>query len=137
MVGSTVKVLALAISVLTCAGCAGKIDVSGAILTSGASLQAGKRVEVSHFTSQDFVTQLVDFSWSNVEQSGGTHRVTWKWYKNDVLVSETPSRYLTFSTSPFTLHTTRAAATLGNGNFSVETLVDSKVVATSHFDIAT
>ena len=135
MGSSAARTYVLVATVLTCVGCAGKIDVSGTTLISGASLQAGKRVEMAHFTRQDYVVQLVDFSWSSVQQDGGTHRVTWNWYKSDVLVSKTPSRYLTFSTSPYTLHTARAAATLGAGSFKVETVVDDQVVATSYFDI--
>ena len=111
------------------------MQVAGAVITSGAQVQAGKRVEVSQFAPSDYVVQLVDFTWPDVNRAGGRHHVRWKWYRGDSLVSTT-SRYLEFDTTPYTLHTTRSASGLGgSGNYKVETLVDDQLVATSRFTV--
>jgi len=124
----------LAANLLT--GCAGEpIRTLNVVLTSGASVHAGKRTPVHRFGHDDYVWQLVDFSWSNLDQNGGIHRCTWNWYRNGVLVSKTPQKYLRFGHSPYTLETHRPAAALGVGQFRVETVVDDQVVATSSFDI--
>ncbi len=105
------------------------------VLTSGAMRQMGKRTPVHSFSSDDYVWQLVDFSWLNVDKLGGMHRCSFYWYRESVLVSETPEKNCFFAQSPWTLETHRAAATLGTGHFKVETVVDGQIMATSFFDI--
>jgi len=131
------RVVVACLVALACAACASseRISASGVLLTSGASLQGGRRSPVHSFGQEDFVWQLVDFKWADLDAVGGTHRVTWNWYQGDRLVSKTPQKYVQFTHSPFTLETHRAAATLGTGHFHVETVVDGELMATSQFDI--
>ncbi len=111
------------------------MHVAGATITSGAQLQAGKRAEISRFGPNDYVVQLVDFTWQDVGRPAGQHHVRWKWYRGETMVSTT-SRYLTFDSTPYTLHTSRSASALGGaGDYKVETLVDDQLVATSHFTV--
>lgn len=105
------------------------------LTTSGASLQAGKRVPQQRFGQHDFVVQLSDFDWEAVGESAGEHRVEWRWYQGDKLVSQTDKK-LNFNSTPYTLWTRRAAATLGSGHFKVEAVIDGEVAAVSEFDIA-
>jgi len=122
------------------AGCAQQpqdtIHATSMVLTSGANLQAGKRTPVHSFRHDDFVWQLVDFSWANLDKTGCTHRCSFNWYHDGVLISKTPEKYCNFGQSPWTLETHRAAATLGTGQFKVETVVDGTLMASSVFDIA-
>jgi hypothetical protein len=105
------------------------------VLTSGANLHAGKRTPVHSFGHDDYVWQLVDFSWGNLDKLGGTHLCSFNWYRDGVLVSRTPEKYCQFGHSPWTLETHRAAATLGTGHFKVETVVDGALMASSDFEI--
>ena len=109
--------------------------VTSNVLTSGANLSSGKRIPAQTFSSQDFVVFLVDFQWDPVGQSGGSHDVEWRWYQNDKLLSNL-RRPVMFTSTPYTLRTQRAAATLGIGHFRVETVVDGNIAASSEFDIA-
>jgi hypothetical protein len=125
------------VAAMPCVGCVDHgLTASSAVLTSGASLAAGKRTEVSHFGRDDFVFQLVDVTWPDVSDYGGIHEVVWNWYKGGKLASTSHDDHMRFASSPFTLRTSRAAATLGTGQFSVETLVDGNVMARNRFDIA-
>jgi hypothetical protein len=108
--------------------------VTGSVLTSAANLQQGKRVPVQAFTSQDFVNVLVDFQWDAVGQNAGSHDVQWLWYHDDKLVSKVEKNLL-FKNTPYTLRSSRAAATLGVGHFKVEVLVDGTLASSSAFDI--
>jgi hypothetical protein len=125
-----------AIAAVLCAGCAGNINVAGAVLTSGAAMSQGKRTPATQFTHDDFIVMLVDFTWPNAEDNGGSHKCDWRWYRDGQLVSKSPTKIIRFKSTPFSLRTSRAAATLGTGHFKVETIVDDNVVATSEFDIA-
>ena len=115
--------------------CGPAMTVSSPTLTSATALDQGKRIQTSTFTLQDRVIMLVDFTWSDPTTDGGLHDCAWKWFHGATLVSETPTRRIDFRTTPWTLRTRRAAATLGTGDFTVETIVDGAVVATSHFTI--
>lgn len=105
------------------------------MLTSGASLAAGKRVPVQAFDQRDFVVQLADFAWEPADMGAGKHDVVWRWYQDDRLLSQT-AKSLDFNSTPYTLWTRRAASTLGFGHFRVETMIDGMVVTASEFDIA-
>jgi hypothetical protein len=127
------------VSVILFSGCATTPSattphVTSSVLTSGANLSSGKRVPVRTFSSQDFVVFLVDFQWGAVGESGGSHNVEWRWYQNDKLLSKGRNT-LVFTSTPYTLRTTRAAATLGIGHFKVETVIDGNIAASSEFDI--
>lgn len=103
--------------------------------TSGHYLSAGQRTPVQTFSQQDFVVQMADFKWPTAGESGGNHQVEWRWYQGAELISKT-EKELHFNSTPYTIWTKRAAATLGAGHFRVEALVDGVVTATSEFDIA-
>ena len=78
---------------------------------------------------------LVDFSWPDPTQDDGLHDCEWKWFRGKMLILETPAKRLGFRTTPWTLRTARSAATLGTGDFTVETIVDGNVLGISHFTI--
>ena len=118
------------------AGCGGAmLTTHGAILLTGTDNMQAKRIETSVFNQSDTVVMLVDFTWPNPQESGGVHSCEWKWYKGDQLVSDGQPRLIEFTSTPYTLRTARAAATLGSGEFKVETIVDNLVVATGRFTI--
>ncbi len=138
------KNLAVWIATGLCAGCANvsadTIKVSGAVLTSGASLAQGRRVPVQQFSHDDYVWMLTDFTWADTSRDGGRHKLIFNWYRNGQLVSHTdydrehPRPFL-FAHTPTTLETHRPAATLGVGHFKVETVVDDAIMASREFDI--
>ena len=134
MIRAMRQVAGLAI-LLSAAGCAPSLHYGDPRLTSGASLSQGRRLPVQRFDLNDRVVMLVDVSWPDPVADGGVHGCQWRWYHDGRLVSQTPTRELRFARTPVTLHTSRPAATLGIGHFTVETLVDDAVVATSRFDI--
>jgi hypothetical protein len=92
-------------------------------------------VPQSQFTTADYIEMLVDFTWSDPEDNGGVHVCDWKWFKDGKLVSKSLTKRLKFTSTPYTLHTERSAETLGPGNFTVQTIVDDKVVGTASFTI--
>jgi hypothetical protein len=112
-----------------------KLNVNGGTLTSAVHLSQGKRVGVLQFDKQDFVVFLLDISWNQVEESGGIHKVEWRWYKDEQLVSKSEAN-LIFKRTPLTLRDSRAAITLGHGKFKVESHIDNKLVAFSVFEIS-
>lgn len=122
-------------ALLACAGCAETPTVSNVTLTSGAGMAQGRRIPVSSVGLADRVVMLVDFTWPDPGTDAGLHECEWRWYRAGQLVSDTPAKRLYFISTPFTLRTARPAAPLGIGNYTVDTLVDGSVVATSRFTI--
>ncbi len=123
-----------------CAACSSRtggstIKVTDASLMSGAELSTGRRGMTSTFHLNDRIIQMVDFTWNDPRTDGGMHDCEWRWYRDGKLVSATPMRRLNFISTPFTLHTERAAEPFGVGRYTVETVVDDQVVATSAFTI--
>ncbi len=118
-----------------CSACGPTIAVSDPTLVSGVDRARGKRIASDTFRLDDRIIQFVDFTWPDPRQDGGIHECEWKWYRAGTLVSDTPEKRLDFRSTPFTLVTARAAASLGVGRYTVDTLVDGKVVATSAFSI--
>ena len=127
--------LAAPVLAALCSACGPTIAVSNPTLVSGVDRSRGKRIASDSFRLDDRITQFVDFTWADPRQDGGIHDCEWKWYRDGTLVSDTPEKRLDFRSTPFTLVTARAAATLGAGRYTVDTLVDGKVVATSAFTI--
>ncbi len=117
------------------AGCTPTLHYAEPRLTSGANLSQGKRLPAQTFDLDDRVVMLVDVTWPDPTADGGLHDCQWRWYRGGQLVSQTPVRQIRFARTPVTLHTARPAAALGVGHYTVETLVDGAVVATSRFDI--
>ncbi len=108
--------------------------VSGSMVTSGASLALGQRIPVESFTAQDFVISIVDVQWAPVTSQAGSHMIEHRWLRDGVLVSDnTTLRW--FNRTPLELTSKRAAAALGTGHFTVQTLMDGNVVATADIDI--
>ena len=131
---SVCKYLAAACMV-ACSGCSSTIKVTDASLMSGAELATGQRGTASTFHLNDRIIQMVDFTWDDPKTDGGIHECEWRWYRDGKLVSDTPMKRLDFNSTPFTLHTERAAEPFGVGRYMVETIVDDRVVATSTFTI--
>ena len=123
------------VAAVTCSGCSPTLTVSAPTLMSGVDAARGKRGAVARFDLNDRIIQIVDFTWSDPQQDGGLHECEWKWYRAGKLVSDTPERELRFRKTPYTLYTARPAAPLGAGQYTVDTIVDGKVVATSAFSI--
>lgn len=111
------------------------MSVSSPTLMSGVELSQGRRGDTRDFHMNDRIVQLVDFTWTDPTQDAGTHECEWKWYRDGKLVSDTPEKRIYFARTPFTLRTMRPAAPLGIGHYSVDTIVDGTVVATSAFTI--
>ena len=130
-----VLVLGAMASAAFCSACSPTMTVSSPTLMSGAQSVQGRRGVASTFHLDDRIIQVVDVTWPDVEEEGGVHLCEWKWYRDGKLISITPERHLNFVRTPFTLHTMRPAAPLGVGNFTVDTLIDGKVVAESAFVI--
>ena len=108
--------------------------VSGSLVTSGASLALGQRIPVQSFTTQDFVISIVDVQWKPVTMQAGQHAIEHRWLRDGVLVSDnTTLRW--FNRTPLELTSRRAAAALGAGHFTVQTLMDGNLVATAEIDI--
>ena len=120
---------------VACASCSPAMTVSNPSLMSGAELSTGRRGMASSFHLNDRIIQMVDFTWDDPTASGGIHDCEWRWYRDGKLVSDTPVKRLNFVSTPFTLRTARAAAPFGLGHYTVETVVDDRVVATSAFTI--
>ena len=133
--GVKASALVLAIIVAACATDQSKLPhATNATVTTELNRKYSKRIPVQSFSLQDSVVSMVDFQWADVEHSGGEHLVEWRWYKDGALISKSERR-LTFSTTPYTTWTTRAAASLGPGEFRVDTLLDGKVASSSGFEI--
>lgn len=123
------------LSSLACAACSPTMSVSSPTLMSGAQMSQGRRGIADSFRLNDRIIQVVDFTWADPTEDGGIHLCEWRWYRDGVLVSDTPERRLDFRRTPFTLRTVRPAAPLGVGRYTVDTVIDGKVVATSAFSI--
>jgi len=139
MTPAVYRILALGSIGLLAAGCVqdqNRVRVTSMVLTSGSARATGKRTPVHVFGHDDYVWQLVDFSWDHLDATGGLHQCTFNWYREGVLISKTPEKQCPFGHSPWTLETHRAAATLGSGHFTVETVVDGQTMATSSFEIS-
>ena len=95
------------------------------VTTTSYNRQLGKRIPISTFSPEDTVACLVDFAWSDVTRPAGDHLVQWRWYRDGTLVSQAEKK-MTFATSPYTTWTTRAASSLGPGQYKVETLLDGQ-----------
>ncbi len=130
-----VRVIAGLTVLLLGAGCTQPLHYSEPRLTSGANLSQGKRRPAQTFDLNDRVVMLVDVTWPDPTVDGGLHDCQWRWYREGQLVSQTPVRSIRFVRTPVTLQTARPAAALGVGHYTVETIVDGTVVATSGFDI--
>jgi hypothetical protein len=120
---------------LLCAACSAPLTTSPPTLMSGADVAQGRRGNTDTFHLNDRIIQVVDFTWPDPTENAGVHLCEWKWFRDGQLVSDTPERRIYFRRTPFTLHTARPAAPLGVGHYTVETLVDGQVVATSAFSI--
>ena len=128
------KSVIVLLAVVACGGCSQTLSVAPPTLTSGAAMTQGRRLPAASFTLADRVVMLVDITWPDPTADGGIHACTWRWYRDGQLVSQSQAR-LVFRSTPFTLRTARAAATLGVGRYTVQTLIDDQVVATSPFSI--
>ncbi len=120
---------------LLATGCTPPLHYAEPRLTSGADLSQGKRRPARTFDLDDRVVMLVDVTWPDPTEEGGFHQCQWRWYRDGQLASQSPVTRIRFVRTPMTLHTARPAAALGIGRYTVETLVDGTVVATSRFDI--
>ena len=127
--------LGATIPALLCAACSPTVTASPPTLMSGVQAAQGRRGNADTFHLNDRIIQVVDFTWRDPTEDAGVHVCEWKWFRDGQLVSDSHERQIYFARTPFTLHATRAAAPLGVGNYTVETVVDGKVVATSAFTI--
>jgi hypothetical protein len=132
---SALTASAVAIFFASCATDPSKLPhATNATVTTELNRKLSKRVPMQSFSLQDSVVSMVDFQWPDPTHPGGEHRVEWRWYKDGTLVSQSEKR-LTFTSTPYTTWTTRAAGSLGIGHFRVDTLLDGVVASSSEFDI--
>ena len=124
-----------ALSALLCAACSPTLTASPPTLMSGAEGMQGRRGSTDTFHLNDRIIQIVDFTWPDATEDAGIHSCEWKWFRNGQLVSDSHERRIHFARTPFTLHAARPAAPFGIGHYTVETLLDGEVVATSAFNI--
>jgi Gram-negative bacterial TonB protein C-terminal len=119
-----------------CAGCQNQpLQVVSAITTSETSLLNGHRDARQEFGPNETVVVFVYVTWPNVTSPGGTHFADWRWFRGNQLVSESQN-HVTFKRAPGDLWTRRAAASLGPGDYRVETRLDDQVLATNDFKIS-
>jgi hypothetical protein len=104
---------------------------------SGVEGAQGRRGNTDTFHLNDRIIQIVDFTWPDPTQDAGIHSCEWKWFRDGQLVSDSHERRIYFARTPFTLHAARPAAPFGVGHYTVETLIDGQIVATSAFNIVT
>ncbi len=125
-----------ALVVTSCATTAGSTTphVVSATATTGLNQRLQKRVPMTTFTLEDTIACMVDFAWSDVAHPSGAHQLEWRWYRDGILVSQA-HKDAYFKTSPFPTWTDRSAASLGPGQFRVETLLDGLNAATCEFQI--
>jgi hypothetical protein len=108
--------------------------VSGSVLTSGASLALGQRIPVQNFKTEDFVVSIVDVQWTPSTLQAGKHFIEHRWLRDGTVVSDGKSvRW--FTRTPVELTSRRAAAALGVGHYTVQTLMDGQIVASADLDI--
>jgi hypothetical protein len=129
-----VLVVVAALLLHSCATTQTTPQVSNATLTSAYNFRLSKRVPIKEFSLEDYIVSIVDFTWPEPTRGGGEHLIEWRWYKDGVLVSQSERR-MTFTSTPYTTWTTRAAGSLGIGHFSVATVLDGKVASSSDFEI--
>jgi hypothetical protein len=103
--------------------------------TTQDSFDRGDRAPATKFAAGDTAMALVVLNWPNRRSSAGWHRIDWKWYRDDTLVSETRRCRMHFTDSPYTLWTWRRARDIGPGHYRVDTLIDGELRGTTEFDI--
>jgi hypothetical protein len=131
----TVRLSVFIFTVLLFAGCSSvPVHKTGSVLTNASSLLQGKQTPMDKFTTQDGIRYYTSFSWDDVTQPGGAHKVTWNWYKDNVLVS-TVTKNVFFTQAPFLLYTSRTASSLGVGKFRIDVLIDGDVKSSVNFEI--
>jgi hypothetical protein len=108
--------------------------VTNTVLTKTADLINARRVPSTVFSLADSVVSYVYFQWDDVTEEAGYHRVEWRWYQDDKLVSQGKKR-LHFKRTPYTTWTARSAGSLGAGHFSVATLLDGVEASRTDFEI--
>jgi hypothetical protein len=136
----TTQVLAAAatLALLGCASMGGSGATTPHVVSTTTTTQLNhalrKRTPVATFSLEDGVVCIVDFAWDDVTRPAGAHSVQWRWYKEGTLVSQS-EKEMYFKTSPFSTWTTRAATSLGPGQFRVDTLLDERVASSCEFQI--
>ena len=117
-------------------GCAAQpMTVASAAAMNEANLDIGERTPQLHFSLKDEVKIQAYLTWPDPTSANGTHDVAWNWYRNGILVSRGHRDNLEFLVTPYALWSTRPAAALGSGSYTVDIIVDGKVVASPRFTI--
>ena len=127
--------LGATVPALFCAACSPTPTASPPTLMSGVQDAQGRRGSADTFHLNDRIIQVVDFTWPDATEDAGIHLCEWKWFRDGQLVSDSHERRIYFARTPLTLRAARPAAPFGIGHYTVETLVDGTVVATSAFTI--
>jgi hypothetical protein len=119
---------------LVAAGCSTMPHVTGTVLTKKEDVVQARRVATTVFSPEDLVVCYVYFQWDEVTRGAGVHHVSWRWYQDGKLVSQSEKR-LHFRRTPYTTWTQRSAGSLGIGRFAVATVLDGKEVSRTDFEI--
>jgi hypothetical protein len=110
------------------------MNVKATILTAGGDGPRYKRVPQEIFTQADQINYLTTITWDDVESSAGRHKVVWKWYNNNKLVTVIERKY-NFYTTPFELLGYISGLSIGNGRNKVELYIDDKLLTSKVFSV--
>ncbi len=114
-----------------------KVELINSYMTTGereTTDQYFKREEKYEFKHSDTVFYFSNFTWENIEKSGGRHKAYYKWYSNGKPVGA-PKWKGKFKTAPWEMHSYIRAGTLGYGNHKVEMYLDENLIDTIEFTI--
>lgn len=111
---------------------ASKINKASSFVTSGGEDRSFKRVPQKEFWIGDRIYFLTMVTWEPVGSSAGRHKVMWRWYSKDKLISEIEQKFL-FKPTPFEMQATIPASALGLGEHKVDLLIDGKPYDTQSF----
>lgn len=125
------------VGLLVLTGCVGHLlTVERSIGMTQPNFELGKLTPQTRFTLKDVIRVETYLTWPDATGEGGLHDLQWRWFRSGVLVSRTTRDNQSFDTTPFSLWTSKAAASLGQGDYTVDVVVDDKLVVTNKFSIS-
>jgi hypothetical protein len=111
-----------------------KLNKTSSFVTTGGDDLRFKRTPQKSFTLSDRLFLLTMVTWEPIDKGAGRHKVSWKWYSKDRLVSEINQKH-NFKPTPFEFWATIPASALGVGEHKVELLIDDKLFDTQAFTV--
>jgi hypothetical protein len=111
-----------------------KLNKASSFVTTGGEDFRFKRTPQKTFSIADRLFLLTMVTWEPVDKGAGRHKVAWKWYSKDRLVSEITQKH-NFKPTPFEFWATIPASALGVGEHKVELLIDDKLFDAQAFTV--